>query len=659
MVKTNKKYIFIQARLGSERFPNKVLQKIGSKSIIEIIKMKLDKIQSQFTTVFLIPKKDKELENYLLKKKFMFFSGAEQDVLKRFYDASKKFNAKHIVRITADCPLVDPVLIQKMFNMYEKEKCDYLSNVLPPTFPDGYDVEIFNNKILSEANFKSKNKYEREHVTPYIQKSLKIKKLNFISSMDLSQLRLTLDYKKDLIFLKKLFYKFRKHDFSFKDIKKEFTKDRNFFLQNTSTDRNEKNLTDNNQKLWKKSKSIIPGGNTFFSKHPKNLIEYTWPTYYQKTKSSYVWDLNNRKYIDFYTKGVGTNILGYNNSRIDKKVIANIKKGNSSSLNCPEEVLLAEKLLKLHPWADMVKFARTGAEANNIALRIARAASRKEKIVVCGYHGWSDWYLSANLTKKNSLDTHLLPNLQYSGVPKSLKGSVFSFKFNNLSEFKNILSKNKNIGVLIMEVVRNEKPKKSYLKKIIEICKRNRVIVIFDECTSGFRETFGGIHLKYKINPDIAVFGKALGNGYAITAIIGKKTVMKHCEDSFLSSTFWSERIGPTAALATLEEMERTQSWKKISKIGKYIKREIYKLSKKNKVKIKFQGIDSLINFNFISEANEVLKKTIVYEMLKNGFLTKNLIYVSLDLKENIIKKYLFYLNKTFEKIYIIDRYKY
>lgn len=659
MVKKNQKYIFVQARLGSTRFPNKVLQKIGSKSIIEIIKLRLDKIKDQFKLVFLIPQKDKNLKKFLIKKNILFFSGSASDVLSRYHEASKKFNAKHIVRITADCPLVDPILINEMFKMYENENCDYLSNIQPPTFPDGYDIEIFNNKILKDANDNSKNKYEREHVTPYMQKNSRIKKLNFINSKDLSHLRLTLDYKKDLIFLKKLFKQFKRFDFSYKDVQKKFFKNKTFFLENILTDRNEKNLDDNNQKLWTKSKKIIPGGNSFFSKHPKNFIEYMWPTYFQKTRSSFVWDLNNKKYIDLYAKAVGTNILGYNNRNVDKKVIENIKKGNTSSLNCLEEVQLAEKLIKLHPWADMVKFARTGAEANNIALRIARAASKKDKIIVCGYHGWNDWYLSANLTKKNSLDTHLQSNLQFAGVPKNLKGSVFSFKFNDLIEFKKILSKNKDIGVLFMEVFRNEAPKKTYLKKLLQICKKNKIVVIFDECTSGFRETFGGIHLKFKVNPDIAVFGKALGNGYAITAIIGKKDVMKYSEKSFLSSTFWSERIGPTAALATLNEMEKLKSWVKITKIGKNIKKRLYDLARKNKVGIIFQGLDSLINFNFTSKANESLKKIVVFEMLNNGILAKNLIYVSLDLNAKILKRYFSCMKIVMKKIYIIEKYKY
>ena len=202
MVKKNQKYIFVQARLGSTRFPNKVLQKIGSKSIIEIIKLRLDKIKDQFKLVFLIPQKDKNFKKFLIKKNILFFSGSASDVLSRYHEASKKFNAKHIVRITADCPLVDPILINEMFKMYENENCDYLSNIQPPTFPDGYDIEIFNNKILKDANDNSKNKYEREHVTPYMQKNSRIKKLNFINSKDLSHLRLTLDYKKDLIFAK-------------------------------------------------------------------------------------------------------------------------------------------------------------------------------------------------------------------------------------------------------------------------------------------------------------------------------------------------------------------------------------------------------------------------------------------------------------------------
>ena len=185
------------------------------------------------------------------------------------------------------------------------------------------------------------------------------------------------------------------------------------------------------QKLWIKAKKIIPGGNMFLSKRPEMFLPNGWPTYYSKAKDCYIWDLDNKKYLDASIMGVGTNLLGYANRLIDNSVKSAIIKGNLSSLNSPEEVMLAEKLIKIHPWFDMVKFARTGGEANAIAIRIARAYSGKDNIAICGYHGWHDWYLSANLTNKKNLDNHLLKGLSTIGVPKKLKNSIYTFEYNN------------------------------------------------------------------------------------------------------------------------------------------------------------------------------------------------------------------------------------
>ena len=327
--------------------------------------------------------------------------------------------------------------------------------------------------------------------------------------------------------------------------------------------------------LWKEAKKFIPGGNMLLSKRPEMFSPKMWPAHFSKSKGCYVWDITNKKYIDVSLMGVGTNILGYSHKLVDKKVLTAIKKGTMSTLNCPEEVELAKTLVKIHPWDGMVKFSRTGGEAAAIAIRIARAHTKKDVILACGYHGWHDWYLAANLKNKKNLNKHLLNNTLFKGVPKNLKKTISMFEYNNYESFKKEFYKNKkNLSAVIMEVSRNFPPKKNFFKKIEKICSINNTVLIFDECTSGFRETFGGLHLKYKVNPDIVLYGKAIGNGYPITAIVGKRKIMQKAQDTFISSTFWTDRIGPAAALETLKQMKKTNSWKVITKKGRLIKNE-------------------------------------------------------------------------------------
>ena len=275
------------------------------------------------------------------------------------------------------------------------------------------------------------------------------------------------------------------------------------------------------QRLYKKAKNIILGGNMLLSKRPEMFLPDLWPSYFSKSKNIDVWDLDKNRYIDFIF-AVGQSTLGYSNSIIDKKVSKSIKRGNMTTFNCPEEVELSKKLIELHPWANMCKFARSGGEANAIAIRIARAASRKDGVAICGYHGWHDWYLSVNLRGKDKLSQHLLSGLDPNGVPKNLKNTVHPFNYGNINQLKKII-KNKNIGVIKMEVARNSLPDINFLKEVRKLANKNKIVLVFDECTSGFRRNLGGMHMLYGVYPDIAMFGKALGNGYAITAVIGKK----------------------------------------------------------------------------------------------------------------------------------------
>ena len=402
--------------------------------------------------------------------------------------------------------------------------------------------------------------------------------------------------------------------------------------------------------LWNKAKKIIPGGTMLLSKNPERYLKNYWPAYYTKAKNCTIWTLDKKKYFDLSSMGVGTNILGYANSKVNKAVIDGIKKSNVSSLNSSAEVYLAKELIKMNPWAGGVKFTKSGGEALAVAVRLARATTKKDNIVFCGYHGWHDWYLSSNLKNKNNLNKNLMIDLPISGVPKNLSGSSSPFLFNDKKSFMNAI-KGRNIACVIMEVFRNIEPEKSFLKLVRKMCNKKKIVLIFDECTSGFREYYGGIYKKYKINPDIIMHGKALGNGFPIAAIIGKKKIMKSFHNTFISSTFWTENTGSVAALETLKEMKRIKAWNIITKKGQYIKKNWEKISIKYNIKILISGLDSMPKLDFIHKENAKLKNFLCMEMLKRGFLFKDTIYISVAHKDKILNKYLIAFDEIFKLI--------
>ena len=397
--------------------------------------------------------------------------------------------------------------------------------------------------------------------------------------------------------------------------------------------------------LYNLAKTIIPGGTTLFSKRSELHLPDKWPAYFMKAKKTSIWDLKGIKYLDMFC-AVGTSVLGYCNHNVNKSVSNNINKGNMTSLNCPEEVYLSKKIIKHHAWASMAKFTRGGGEANAVAIRIARSNTKKKNVAFCGYHGWHDWYLSANINSKKNLDQHLMSGLNYDGIPENLKNTSFPFPYNNFQYLSKLIRK-KNIGIIKMEVMRNMKPQNNFLQKIRNICNKNKIILIFDECTSGYRENMGGIHLKFKVNPDMAIFGKALGSGFAINAIIGKKKLMKKAENTFISSTFWGERVGYTAALSTISEFQRLKVFNKINKNGKLIKKLWSNLSKKHSVPIKIMGTNAIPSFEFCNNHSKY-KTFLTQEMLKKNILATNMIYINIFHNEENIKKYIKTLDNVF-----------
>ncbi len=645
----------VQARTGSVRLPQKVLKPILDKPMIELLLARLSNSTEldEIVVATSDEKRDDKLELTVESLGFKCTRGSEKDVLNRFYESAKFLEADVIVRITGDCPLVDSKLVDECIREYKKFKVDYFSNMDPATYPDGLDIEVMSFQSLERANLEAKSDFDREHVTPYIRNSDSFSKSSIQYKEDLSSQRWSVDEPEDLIVVTKIFEYFSPDIFF--DWKKvlELLKIRpELFEDNKIVKNNEGSIMGIGQKLYKRAKRAIPGGNMLLSKRPEMFLPEKWPSYFSRSKGCKVWDLDGNKFIDMSIMGIGTNILGYGHPEVDEAVQKTIEAGNMSTFNCPEEVYLSEKLVDLHPWADMVRLARAGGEINSMAVRIARASTGRDKIAICGYHGWHDWYLSTNLNNDKNLDGHLLPGLQTDGVPRGLIGTTLPFNYNDIDQLEKLIKDNKDeIAAIKMEVSRNEGPEDNFLQKVRQLATENNIILIFDECTSGFRETFGGLHKKYEIEPDLALFGKALGNGYAISACIGRKEFMQAAQQTFISSTFWTERIGPSAALKTLEVMERTSSWKTITEMGNSISKRWKTLSDKYELDINTWGLPALSGFTFNSKNNLSYKTFITQEMLKEGYLAANSIYVCTEHTQEIVDGYFEVLDPLFKII--------
>jgi glutamate-1-semialdehyde 2,1-aminomutase len=633
----------VQARMGSTRLPNKVMTAIGDVPMMGILLARLSCAKEVNEVVVAAPTdaRNQPLVQYVRTSGFSCVQGSENDVLDRYLQAANEHRADVIVRITGDCPLVDPSLVDLCVKQFRARQVDYFSNVDPPTYPDGLDIEVFTRQALEIAAQEATDPFDREHVTPYLRKSSVFKRTNLQNNEDLSRLRWTVDEPEDLEVVRKVFAHFAPEiNFSWKQVLEVQKAQPEMFSTNRNIPRNEGASLGLGQKLWRRAKRVIPGGNMLLSKRAEMFLPEKWPAYFSKAKGCRVWDLDGRELIDMSIMGIGTNTLGYGHPEVDNAVREVIDKGNMSTLNCPEEVALAERLIELHPWAEMARFARSGGEANAIAIRIARAASGRDKVAVCGYHGWHDWYLSANLADDKNLDGHLLPGLEPKGVPRNLKGTIFPFSYNNFDELETLVN-DQDIGAIKMEVARNQEPENCFLEKVRELATRKGIVLVFDECTSGFRQTFGGLHKLYGVEPDMAMFGKAMGNGYAITAVIGRRAVMEEAQSTFISSTFWTERIGPTAALKTLEVMECERSWETITQIGESLRAGWSALAEKYGVEIEHFGLPALAGFSFKSPRRLEYKTLVTQEMLKKGFLAGNSVYSSTAHTPEIVATYL------------------
>jgi glutamate-1-semialdehyde 2,1-aminomutase len=665
----------VQARTSSSRLPGKVLLPLQGQPMILFQLERLCRCRriDRLVLATSSDSSDDALADEVAQSGVAVFRGDLNDVLERFRACAAQEQASVVVRLTGDCPLADPALIDELVEAFHGGDWDYLANSVDEqqlTVPDGFDAEVFKAGLLERAAAEARLPSEREHVTPWMRSAAAgLRWGHFRHEPVRPYCRVTVDDPVDLEVVRQITADLHPLDpnFGVDAVVAYLEAHPELAGRNLATIRNEgflKSLADDaaaepaftsagggqGQALWRRAKRVIPGGNMLLSKRAEMFLPDQWPAYFTRAKGCRVWDFDGRELIDMSIMGIGTNLLGYGHPEVDAAVAATVAAGNMSTLNCPEEVWLAERLVQLHPWADMARFARSGGEANAIAIRIARAATGRDTVAICGYHGWHDWYLATNLQNDSGLEEHLLPGLEPNGVPRTLAGSVQPFSFNRLDQLEAIAARHE-LAAVKMEVQRTQPPDPGFLEGVRELCCRRGIVLIFDECTSGFRETFGGLHLKYGVEPDMAMFGKALGNGYAITATIGRRSVMEAAQSTFISSTFWTERIGPTAALKTLEVMERERSWERVTATGLDLRQQWQGLADRHGLEITHNGLPALTGFGFQSTKALEYKTLITQEMLKKGYLAATSCYISLAHTPDVIEPYLVHLDAVFALI--------
>lgn len=623
----------IQARMRSERLPGKVLADIGGQPmlwhIIERVRQvgSIDEIVVATSDV----REDDAIESFCKMNSVSCFRGSESDVLDRFYQAAVAHGADAIVRITADCPLLDPKVVALVISKFQQSGCDYVSNTQKRTYPDGLDVEIFSFNALSEVWKSAKRPSDREHVTPYLTLSNRFKTLDVESGNAevLSSLRWTVDEPEDLEFVRKV-YGFLEHDKKagtdkiLQIVKKHPELQainagnvinegyyRSMYRQMARTDAKDIKVTES-KKWLERSKKTIPGCAQTFSKSFSQYVQGASPVFLMKGKGCRVWDVDGNEFID-YVQGLLPNILGYANDEVNAAVIQQISQGHSFSLAHPLEVTLAERLTSLIPCAEMVRFAKNGSDATAGAVRAARAHTNRDRVAVCGYHGWQDWYIGS--TVRNA------------GVPKVVRELTHTFPYNDMASLKALLDSHpKEFAAIIMEPVNFVEPNPGYLKAVRELATTHGVVLIFDEICSGFHFGLGGAQKFYGVTPDLACFGKAMGNGFPISCVVGRADIMKVFEEIFFSTTFGGEVAAMAAALKVLDILENTSALSDMLENGRILKDGFNSFAQEAGLQNRYQCLGnprwSLIKFKDAAGKDSYLERSLFQqEATKRGVL--------------------------------------
>lgn len=558
------------------------------------------------------------------------FRGSEDDVLDRFYQAAKTHQADAVVRVTGDCPLIDPLVIDKVVTHFQQSACDYASNVLRYTYPDGLDTEVFSFSALEMAWREASNPTDREHVTPYLR-SKRFRTANVESDAPVApgSYRWTVDHPGDLEFVRKTFAELRsKKHFGYRDVLDLMKARPDVAAAQCETISNQgyyrslyaqaragaaPRLPLEKSKEWsERSKKVIPGCAQTFSKGSTQYVQGVAPIFLERGQGCRVWDVDGNEYID-YVQGLLPNILGYAHEEVNRAVVAQLGEGHSFSLPHPLEVQLAERLTQLIPCAEMVRFGKNGSDATSGAVRAARAFTGRDRIACCGYHGWQDWYIGS--TTRNA------------GVPESVRALTHPFRYNDLGSLQAVLDQRSGeFAAVILEPMNFEEPRTGFLDGVKDLAHQHGALLIFDEICSGFHFGLGGAQKLFGVTPDMACFGKAMGNGFPISCVVGRADAMQVFNEIFYSFTFAGEVASMAAAMKVLDILEHTDALACIQANGQILRDAVNAMAEEAGLTGRLLATGrpqwSLLKFrNHDGSDSPLLKNLFQQEAVKRGIL--------------------------------------
>ncbi len=621
----------VQARMSSTRLPGKVLADVAGHPMLWQVVRRLRRARLVDRVVVATSETptDDAIVQFCKQEGIDYFRGNETDVLDRYYQAARAFSADTVVRITSDCPLIDPSVVDKVVGRFLEGGHDYVSNVLRYTYPDGLDTEVFSFAALERAWREARKDSEREHVTPYLRGN-KFRVVNVDNDEPTPRnLRWTVDEPADLEFVRRVFAAFADREyFGMKEVLDFLNQNAEVQELNSALTTNEgycrslygeaiagaapKRPLEQSTNWFRRSQKVVPGGAQTFSKGYNQHVQGVAPLFLQRGQGCRVWDVDGNEYIDF-VQGLLPNILGYAHPEVNAAVSRQLSEGHSFSLPHPLEVELAERLTRLIPCAEMVRFGKNGSDATAGAVRAARAFIGRDRIACCGYHGWQDWYIGSTT--------------RHAGVPNAVRALTHPFPYNDVPALERLLEEHSGeFAAVIMEPVNFVEPVPGYLQEVKEAAHRHGALLIFDEICTGFHFGLGGAQKRYGVVPDVACFGKAMGNGFPIACVVGRADVMKVFEEIFFSFTFAGEVSSMAAAMKVLDILELTDALARMEANGRVLQDGFNGLAKLaglgNRLTCVGHPVWSLIKFRDAEGKDSLLLRSLVsQELIKRGIL--------------------------------------
>lgn len=519
----------VQARMSSTRLPGKVMMPILGQPMLarQIERLRRARAIDALCVATSEDATDDAIAALCASLGVDCFRGSLPDVLDRYRQAAAAYAPRHVLRITGDCPLIDPQLIDAVCARHLEAGTDVTGNAHDRSYPDGLDVEVFRIEALERAWREAGEPFEREHVTPYLYRAdTGFSQTVLRHTEDLSALRWVVDTPADLEFVREVFAALhpQQPDFNWRAV--------------LSVQRYRESLA-----ALRRAEAVIPGGSQTFSKSRLAFPAGAAPLFLERGQGSRVWDVDGNEYIDF-VNGLLAVSLGYADPGVDAAVRRQLERGVSFSLPHRLEAELAEAIVELVPCAEQVRFGKNGSDATAGAVRLARACTGRERVAVCGYHGWQDWYIGST-----SRDL---------GVPEASKALTHRFAYNDLDSLAALFDAHPGeFAAVILEPMTFDWPAPGFLEAVAERTRAHGALLVFDETITGFRFALGGAQQLFGVTPDLACFGKGLANGYPLSVLAGRREFMQRMEDIFFSFTFGGEALSLAAALAVIDTLRR------------------------------------------------------------------------------------------------------